>query len=687
MRPGIFPNCAVSDKIPRKNKVKDLTLMNKLKPRSLRLTVIDILTLVISYAFTSLFTGGYSPDMSAGSFLLHGAILLVCVFGVRTASGIYLKLWRYAQFDDYLLLILSDTAAGLLFAAIEYLILGNVSEITPLPFYAMMLPVMFSLIAALGVRTSYQLYRKFKNAKEIKNHSSEAEAEKKDDKIRIAIIGAGTKGVQLAEMLRSQPDAKYEPYCFIDTDAHKIGATINGLKVYAGDEAEFDTIKNMPVDEVIIAINNISESLRATLFKIYTEAGKKVRIYDYPLGASYGKKSLTVRDINIEDLLFRYSVDFSNEKLFEYYTGKTVLVTGGGGTIGSELCRQVAKTSPKKLIILDIYENNAYEIQQELKRQYGDSLDLCVEIASIREADKMNLLFAKYRPDVVFHAAAHKHVPLMEDCCDEAVKNNIFGTYNVVNAAEAYGVSKFIMISTDKAVNPTNIMGATKRFCERIIQSRKDSKTCFVAVRFGNVLGSNGSVIPLFMKQIEEGGPVTITDNRIIRYFMTIKEASQLVMAAGASARKSEIYVLDMGKPVKILDLAVNMIRLAGYTPYEDIKIEQIGLRPGEKLYEELLLSSEKLDKTENEKIFIERDACPSRDEIEQKMILLRRAVASKNCMLIREVMRQIVPTYHDAAFVNRNAERSKEMHLCLDGEEAKIVREDMESEETVKLS
>ncbi|MBQ1935403.1 MAG: polysaccharide biosynthesis protein [Clostridia bacterium] len=372
-----------------------------------------------------------------------------------------------------------------------------------------------------------------------------------------------------------------------------------------------------------------------------------------------------IRDIKIEDLLFRDTISVTDVNMKKAYSDKVVMITGGGGSIGSELCRQVAKLSPKKLVILDIYENNAYDIQQELQRTYGDKLNLVCEIASIRDAEKIEKVFLKHRPEVVFHAAAHKHVPLMEDCCDEAVKNNVFGTFNVANAAEKAGVGKFIMISTDKAVNPTNIMGATKRLCEMIIQSKKDSATDFAAVRFGNVLGSNGSVIPLFMRQIENGGPVTITDKRIVRYFMTIPEASQLVMQAGASAAKGEIYVLDMGKPMKILSLAENMIRLAGLKPYEDIDIQEVGLRPGEKLYEELLMKTEELDKTDNEKIFIERDCKLTREELNEKLRLVHQALDTGDMEAIRKAMMEVVPTYHDADSVNRDAIHAEEMRAA----------------------
>ena len=315
-----------------------------------------------------------------------------------------------------------------------------------------------------------------------------------------------------------------------------------------------------------------------------------------------------MRNVKIDDLLGRERVVFNNQEVFGFLQDKVIMVTGGGGSIGSELCRQIAKRGPKRLIVVDIYENNAYDLQQELKMEYGNKLDLKVEIASVRDREKVRELVGYYRPQIIFHAAAHKHVPLMEECPEEAVKNNVFGTYNVVHAADEFGVDKFVLISTDKAVNPTNVMGATKRFCEMILQSMKGrSHTEYAAVRFGNVLGSNGSVIPLFRRQIEAGGPVTITDKRIIRYFMTIPEAAQLVLEAGAMAGSSEVFVLDMGQPVKILDLAENLIKLSGYVPYVDIDIVETGLRPGEKLYEELLMKSDGLMKTTSSKIFIER--------------------------------------------------------------------------------
>ena len=378
-----------------------------------------------------------------------------------------------------------------------------------------------------------------------------------------------------------------------------------------------------------------------------------------------------MREFKIEELLFRDSRSIISRSTYAYYHGKTVMITGCG-SIGSELCRQVAKCGPREMILFDIYENNAYEIEQELRREYPidkpDGFSLHVEIGSVRDRARIREVMQKYKPQIVFHTAAHKHVPLMEHSSAEAVKNNVFGTCNVADAAEAAGVEKFILISTDKAVNPTNIMGATKRMCEMILQCRRDSKTSFAAVRFGNVLGSNGSVIPLFKKQIERGGPVTLTDKRIIRYFMTIPEASQLVMTAGAMAKSGELFVLDMGNPVKILDLAENMIRLSGLRPYQDIDIVEIGLRPGEKLYEELLIKTEELDKTDNKLIYIERDTPPSREAVAEKLAILKKAVAEAGdddeSAAIRNALMRVVPTFHDPHEVNNRHSAEIEMQI-----------------------
>jgi len=418
---------------------------------------------------------------------------------------------------------------------------------------------------------------------------------------------------------------------------------------------------------VIIALPNLNGDEKQRLYEFYRESGCKVKLYDFSFGKEeVGNGKRVLREFSIEDLLSRDVIHFDENAIMPSYLGKTVLVTGGGGSIGSELCRQLAKLQPARLIIFDIYENNAYDIEQELLSKYGNRLNLRVEIGSVREEERLREIFDTYHPQIVFHAAAHKHVPLMEHSCGEAIKNNVFGTLYTANIAEEYGVERFLLVSTDKAVNPTNVMGASKRLCEMIIRSKRSSRTNFVAVRFGNVLGSNGSVIPLFKKQIASGGPITLTDKRIIRYFMTIPEAAQLLLQTCAMASPGEIYVLDMGRPVKILELAENMIRLSGLTPYTDIDIQEIGLRPGEKLYEELLMKTGDLDKTDNKMIFIERDEPLTEAQLERKLEILRHCLTCGSQQAVIEAMRQTVPTYHCPEEINCKAEQADEMRECI---------------------
>ncbi|KIR02485.1 UDP-N-acetylglucosamine 4,6-dehydratase [Lachnospiraceae bacterium TWA4] len=389
-----------------------------------------------------------------------------------------------------------------------------------------------------------------------------------------------------------------------------------------------------------------------------------------------GKKR-SLREFDIEELLFRSPIDMLNEDIKTYYQDKVVMITGGGGSIGSELCRQLAKMNPKQIIILDVYENGAYDVQQELKITYGSRLDLHVEIMSITNKRGMVRIFEKYRPQIVINAAAHKHVPLMEDNPIEAVENNVFGTKNLVELCEEYEVMRFMMVSTDKAVNPTNVMGATKRMCEMIVQSASThGKVKYSATRFGNVLGSAGSVIPLFKKQIANGGPITLTDRRIIRYFMTIPEASQLVLQSGAMANNGELFVLDMGQPVKILDLAENMIQLLGAS---DIEIIETGLRPGEKLYEELLVKTEELDKTDNKLIYIERDEPLREEEVTQRLQKLYDACKTNDNDLVKRVLKQVVPTYKSPEEVNKKLDKSEEMKMVGELDEVAATRVVME--------
>ena len=460
---------------------------------------------------------------------------------------------------------------------------------------------------------------------------------------RVLIAGAGTSGsVILKEMLTSRYAQGYV-VCFVDDDKNKVGKILNGVPV-AGKREDIPRLaEKYKVDEIYIAMPSAPAKDRKEIIEICRETGCKVKILPGIYQLLNGEVSVSrLRDVEIEDLLGREPVRVNMDEILEYVNGKVVLVTGGGGSIGSELCRQIAGHQPKQLIVFDVYENNAYDLQQELKRKFPE-LNLAVLIGSVRNTHRIESVFAEYRPDIVYHAAAHKHVPLMEDSPNEAIKNNVFGTYKTANK---YGTKRFVLISTDKAVNPTNIMGASKRMCEMVIQMMNaKSKTDFVAVRFGNVLGSNGSVIPLFKKQIEQGGPVTVTHPDIIRYFMTIPEAVSLVLQAGVYAKGGEIFVLDMGEPVKILDLAKNLIRLSGYKPGEDIQIMFSGLRPGEKLYEELLMEEEGLQDTPNKLIHIGKPIEFDMDVFSKQLDKLYE-VANLDSEIIRDEVKRIVPTY-----------------------------------------
>ena len=463
----------------------------------------------------------------------------------------------------------------------------------------------------------------------------------------IMIIGAGNAGqILISEFSRKWKYRNCKIKCIIDDDEYKHGLYVSGIKVIGGRNVIIEAAEKFEISTIIFAIPNCSNRERAEILKICQKTNCKVQVLP-SVAKLYDVSEIatTIRNVKIEDLLGRDPIDINLGEKLSYVTDKVVLVTGGGGTIGSELCRQIAVHNPRQLIVFDIYENNAYEIQNELKRNFP-KLDLVTLIGSVRDTKRLDYLFRTYNPQIVYHAAAHKHVPLMEDSPNETVKNNVFGTYKVANAASKYGVEKFVLISTDKAVNPTNIMGASKRICEMIVQTcDKHSKTEFVAVRFGNVLGSNGSVIPLFEKQIAAGGPVTVTDPNIIRYFMTIPEAVSLVLQAGANARGGEIFVLDMGEPVKILSLAENLIRLSGFTPYKDIEIEFTGLRPGEKLYEELLMSEEGLTATENDLIHIGKPIEFDEDFFIETLEKLRQAMYDENAD-IRGLVKEIVTTY-----------------------------------------
>ena len=499
--------------------------------------------------------------------------------------------------------------------------------------------VSFAALCAeeLGIRLSYRVVISL-----FGNHS------KKEAK-RIMIVGAGTSGSVILKEMTTSSLVNGCVVCFVDDDKNKAGKFLNGVPV-AGNRNDIPRLAvEYKIDEIYIAIPSASAKERKAIIEICRETGCQVKILPGIYQLINGEVSIAkLRNVEIEDLLGRDPIRVNLDEIMGYVSGKGVLVTGGGGSIGSELCRQVASHGPKQLIIFDIYENNAYDIQLELKEKYPD-LDLVVLIGSVRNTHRIETVFEKYRPDIVYHAAAHKHVPLMEDSPNEAIKNNVFGTYKTAKAADKYGTSRFVLISTDKAVNPTNIMGASKRMCEMVVQMMNArSKTDFVAVRFGNVLGSNGSVIPLFKKQIEQGGPVTVTHPDIIRYFMTIPEAVSLVLQAGAYAKGGEIFVLDMGEPMKILDLAKNLIRLSGYTPDVDIPIVFTGLRPGEKLYEELLMNEEGMQDTPNKLIHIGKPIEFDMERFEGQLEELY-VTANEDGDRIREDVMRIVTTYHPA--------------------------------------
>lgn len=460
------------------------------------------------------------------------------------------------------------------------------------------------------------------------------------------IVGAGTSGSMILREMMTSTYTEGHVVCFVDDDKNKQGKFLNGILIAGGRDDIPALAEKYNVEEIYVAMPSAKGSETKKILEICRETNCELRILPGIYQLLNGDVSVSkLRKVEIEDLLGREPIRVNLNEIMGYVGNKVILVTGGGGSIGSELCRQIASHNPKQLIVFDVYENNAYDLQQELKRTYPE-LNLVVLIGSVRNTHRMESVFEKYRPNIVYHAAAHKHVPLMEDSPNEAIKNNVFGTYKTATAADKYGAERFVLISTDKAVNPTNIMGASKRMCEMVVQMmNRHSKTEFVAVRFGNVLGSNGSVIPLFKKQIEEGGPVTVTHRDIIRYFMTIPEAVSLVLQAGAYAKGGEIFVLNMGEPVRILDLAENLIRLSGYVPYEDINIEFTGLRPGEKLYEEMLMDEEGLQETPNRLIHIGKPIEFDEERFRQQLKDLYE-IANRDSGQIKEAVRNIVPTY-----------------------------------------
>lgn len=546
---------------------------------------------------------------------------------------LYRSVWRYASANE-LVNIVGATACASLAQFVYCKFTDN-----RMPRSYSVLYFFLLTLAICCIRFGYRILRLINNKR--------MNLLGKEHCVNVMIIGAGAGGDMILKEIENSRYLSMRAKCIIDDQPGCHGKLMRGVPIVGGRESILDAVGRYSIDEIIFAIPSAGVQTRKEILDICKESGCKLRTIPGTYQLINGDVSVSsLKEVEIEDLLGREPIRINTEEVLEHVGGKVVLVTGGGGSIGSELCRQLAAHHPKQLIILDIYENNAYDIQQELVRKYPD-LDLVVLIASVRNKERIDSIFETYRPNIVYHAAAHKHVPLMENSPHEAIKNNVFGTYKVAQAADRYGVDKFVLISTDKAVNPTNIMGASKRLCEMLIQSmNRNSRTNYVAVRFGNVLGSNGSVIPLFKKQIAEGGPVTVTHPDIIRYFMTIPEAVSLVLQAGAYARGGEIFVLDMGEPVKILDLATNLIKLSGYRVGEDIQIVFTGLRPGEKMYEELLMNEEGLKETANKMIFIGKPIEFDEEMFHSQLMELEREAMDENSD-IRAAVEKIVTTYH----------------------------------------
>lgn len=576
------------------------------------------------FDFRQLYATTFLRDM-----LIYAGINSACTILIFHILKLYNSLWEFASVSE-----LVRTALGCFFSAVFYMVGMFMLHLTvPRSFPAIYMLILCLLCGAL--RLSYRCVRRTRAG-------LRSEGEK-----RTMLIGGGQAGAIALREFQTSPRSENKVVCIIDDAPNKVGSYLGGVKIVGGRSAIARMAEKYDIDEIILAIPSASRQEKLQILNYCHNTSCTLRTLPGICQLANGEVRIEqIREVDIEDLLGRETVKIDLDEVAAYITGKTVLVTGGGGSIGSELCRQAAAQRPKRLIIFDIYENNAYDIQMELRRTHPE-LDLVVLIGSVRDRERVMQVFDRYRPDLVCHAAAHKHVPLMETSPFEAIKNNVFGTYNVAQAADRFGTRRFILISTDKAVNPTNVMGASKRLCEMIVQMMNDrSATEYVAVRFGNVLGSAGSVIPLFRKQIRSGGPVTVTDKRVIRYFMTIPEAVQLIFQAGAYARGGEIFVLDMGEPVRIDDLARNMIRLSGFEPDVDIPIVYTGLRPGEKLYEELLLSGEGMQKTKNDLIYIGHEIAFDPAAFEENLMLLR-AIPESDEPALRAKLRELVPTFH----------------------------------------
>lgn len=615
------------------------------KNKNILLILIDIMVIICCYVVAMLFLNTKINNLQ--NFMIDMVIVVIVYQIFLNCFRMYQNMIRYEVGKDYVKYIIS--------ASLSVVILTLIDKGFNLEYINLRVNVLSGILTA-GTFVMYRLLGRSIAARKMSKY--EKINKNQDNKANnLLIIGAGMGAREIIIAIKNNMRDKYNIVGIIDDDISKINHYILGVKVL-GTRYDIPKIaKEKNVDLIFFAINKIDAISRRKILEICQETGVKTRVLPTTeeVITKHGAMN-SLRDVQIEDLLGREPVHLDNKNINSLIKNKTVLVTGGGGSIGSELCRQIVKYDPKRLVILDIYENNLYDIEMELRAEYP-KLNLEAIVASVRDKARLNNVFETYKPEIVFHAAAHKHVPLMEKSPLEAIKNNVFGTYNVVNCADEYGVEKFVLISTDKAVNPTNIMGASKRVCEMIVQAKnKVSNTEYAAVRFGNVLGSNGSVIPLFKKQIERGGPVTVTHKDITRFFMTIPEAVQLILQAVTYAKGGEIFVLDMGEPVKIYDLAVSLIKLLGYEPNVDIPIEITGLRPGEKLYEEILMSEEGLTSTKHNKIFITEPMNITMEELEEKLEKLKELLKLEKDenSEVKRYIKEIVPTFKGPEEVNK---------------------------------
>lgn len=615
--------------------MKRLGEKTQLNIRRIFLVSFDVISIIIA-AYGSLllrFNGPIESQYLHRVNILIGSMILIGL-AIFITFRLYHSLWQFASIIE-----LKNIIFASIMSAIANILICELTG-NPLPRSCYFIYFLLLVLMVGGSRFIYRFIRLYVARHNIRGRKEQRPLEK------VMIIGAGVAGEKVYKEILGSKSIYKEVICFIDDEPSKWNRTIHGVSIYGGRDKIIEAVNKYKIEEIMVAMPSASKRDLIDIFNICKETKCKLKklpgIYQF---INEDVHISDLKEVEIQDLLGRDPIKVNLADIMGYVTDKVVMVTGGGGSIGSELCRQIAANKPKQLIIVDIYENNAYDIQLELKHNYP-VLNLETLIASVRNEVKVNKLFEIYHPDIVYHAAAHKHVPLMEDSPNEAIKNNVFGTLNVARAADKYNAQKFILISTDKAVNPTNVMGATKRLCEMIVQTyNKRSQTEYVAVRFGNVLGSNGSVIPIFKRQIKEGGPVTVTHPDIIRYFMTIPEAVSLVLQAGAYAKGGEIFILDMGEPVRIADMAKNLIKLSGYEPDVDIKIEYTGLRPGEKLYEELLMEEEGLQDTPNHMIHIGKPIEMNEDTFVERLINLKEAAYGETDD-IRSLIKELVPTY-----------------------------------------